>query len=134
MRQSVLCIIIILGLFTPKEYSIIGGYDFLSIGLKEHVVQEQLITPMQALDLAKERYAANFDKVTSNTNEEYYYKLPYADYYLVYEGSGTTEESYVIHLYEFVLDEPEIGIGHTVTYGWYTIDKTTGEITNQTQE
>jgi hypothetical protein len=121
-----------LSLFTPKEYTITGGgYDVLTVGLEDRIMREQFITPMQALDQVKERYAANFEKVDSITSEEYYYKLPIADYYLVYEGSESTEDNYLIHLYEFVLDEPDTGIGHTVTYGWYTIDKTSGEITNQ---
>ena len=130
MRQSVLCIFIMLSLFTPKGYTIIGGFDVLTVGSEDRIMREQ-ITPMQALDQVKERYAANFEKVDTNTSEEYYYKLPIADYYLVYEGSGVTETDYIIHLYEFVLDEPETGVGHTVTYGWYTIDKISGEITNQ---
>lgn len=96
------------------------------------------ITPMEALDLVKECYAANFDKVyveliddfANDTVDEYYYKLPFADYYLVYEGVQE-ENYYLIHLYEFVLDEPDTGIGHTVTYGWYTVDKMTGAITEQ---
>ena len=130
MRQSVLCIFIMLSLFTPKGYSITGGFDVLTVGSEDRIMREQN-TPMQALDQVKERYAANFEKVDTNTSEEYYYKLPIADYYLVYEGSGVTETDYIIHLYEFVLDEPETGVGHTVTYGWYTIDKISGEITNQ---
>ena len=99
----------------------------------------QSITAMEALDLVKESYAANFEKVmleqtsVEDTAEEYYYKLPIADYYLVYEGKGETEQEYLIHLYEFVLDEPEIGIGHTVTYGWYTVDRETGIITEQSE-
>jgi hypothetical protein len=47
----------------------------------------------------------------------------------VYEGMGENASEYLYHLYEYVLDEPEEGIGHTVTYGWYTVDKYTGEIT-----
>jgi hypothetical protein len=89
---------------------------------------------MQALDLVKEKYATNFEKLILDTAEEYYYKLPYADYYLVYEGAEEIGQNYTFHLYEFVLDEPDTGIGHTVTYGWFTVDKNTGEITNHTQE
>jgi len=98
------------------------------------------ITPMEALDQVKECYAANFEKVYVESTdesdlesvEEYYYKLPFADYYLVYEGIQD-EDYYLIHLYEFVLDEPDTGIGHYVTYGWYTVDRLTGEIIVQMQ-
>jgi hypothetical protein len=86
------------------------------------------VTPMEALDLVKEMYATNFDKISETDSEEYYYKLSIGDYYLVNEGLDTNEKCYQIHLYEFVLDEPESGIGHTVTYGWYNVDKITGEI------
>jgi hypothetical protein len=94
--------------------------------------------------LTKEEYAANFDKVyleqeTGNTlteesaKEEYYYKLPYADYYLIYEEQDSTGDKYLFHLYEFVLDDSELGLGHTVTYGWYKVDKKTGSIEDVTQ-
>lgn len=92
------------------------------------------ISKMEALDLVKQQYAANFEKIYGeDTKEEYYYKLPFADYYLVYEGQVGEEGKFLIHLYEFVVDDPDSGIGHTVTYGWYTVDQHTGEITDQTQ-
>ena len=83
---------------------------------------------MEALDLIKALYAANFEKLEVGGGDTYYYKLPLTEYYLVYEGKGETEQQYLYHLYEFVLDEPEEGIGHTVTYGWYQVDKVTGVI------
>lgn len=95
--------------------------------------QVESITAMEALDLVKNEYAADFEKISmEDTDEEYYYKLPYADYYLVYEGPGEREEDYMIHLYEFVLDDPDTGTGHTYTYGWYTVDKDTHIISVQT--
>lgn len=131
MRQTVLCIIILLSIAVPKGYSFTGGNG---VGLAATSKQEQIITPMQALDLVKEQYATNFEKLIQDTNEEYYYKLPGADYYLVHEGSEEIGQYYTFHLYEFVLDEPDTGIGHAVTYGWYMVDKKTGEITAYTQE
>jgi hypothetical protein len=89
----------------------------------------QKITQMDALDLVKEVYADNFEKVDQDTNEDYYYKLPFANYYLVYEGGAEEDPYYTIHLYEFVLDDPEYGLGHSVTYGWYQVDKMTGNVT-----
>lgn len=95
--------------------------------------QDKVIAPMEALDAVREKYAANFEKVyTASTKDEYYYKLPEASYYLVYEGGSGVEKDYLIHLYEVVIDEPDTGIGHTVTYGWYTVDKEKGVITEQT--
>jgi hypothetical protein len=91
--------------------------------------QELPYTPMEALDIVKEKYAANFIRQETDGEEIYYYKLPDAEYYLVYEGQGATEDEYIIHLYEFVTDDPIGNIGHTVTYGWYRIDRNTGEIT-----
>lgn len=105
--------------------------------------REKTITAMEALDLVKCYYAVDFERVDcdtaeheetdSGTSQYYYYKLSWADYYLVYEKTESEETYYLIHLYEFVIDEPETGIGHTVTYGWYTVDKRTGEITEQLQ-
>ena len=89
--------------------------------------KKQEYTSMEALDLVKKSYASNFERIML-TEKEYYYKLNLADYYLVYEGQGETEQQYIFHLYEYVQDEPELGIGHTVTYGWYQVDKITGKI------
>ncbi len=97
--------------------------------LKETV--REPLTAMDALDLVKERYAANFVRMDQDTGGSYYYKLPFAEYYLDYEGQGETEEDYLIHLYEYVANDTEEGIGHYVTYGWYTVNRTTGEITEQ---
>lgn len=86
---------------------------------------------MIALDLVKKQYAANFEKVVDKKTTDYYYKLPDAKYYLVYEGRVNDGKDYLIHLYEFVMDESEEQIGHTVTYGWYQVNKKTGQIKEQ---
>lgn len=91
---------------------------------------EGIIDSMEALDMVKDRYAANFEKVYEEA-EEYYYKLPDYQYYLVMEDYDDTENYYLIHLYEFVIDELDTGIGHTVTYGWYKVYKDTGQILEQ---
>lgn len=87
----------------------------------------EVMTSMEALDMVKERYAANFEKVCDES-EEYYYKLPDYQYYLVMEDYDDTEHYYLIHLYEFVVDELDTGIGHTFTYGWYKVYWDTGYI------
>lgn len=89
-------------------------------------------SPMELLDKVKSIYADNFEKVYyGQTGEEYYYKLPVGDYYLVYEGLEEDQIHYLYHLYEFVLDDLEEGIGHTVTYGWYRVNSYTGLIDEQ---
>lgn len=105
----------------------------LEFSIAEFEKMEDCITPMEALEIVKEQYAANFVKTYQSTGDEYYYKLPIADYYLVYEGEIGQEPQYLYHLYEFVIDEPETGIGHTVTYGWYTVDKITGYVSEQVE-
>lgn len=94
----------------------------------------EIYTPMEALDLLQANYAANFEKVYYAESAEYYYKLPFAEYYLIYEGTGETDTEYLIHLYEFVTDEPDTGVGHTVTYGWFTVNSKTGEITEYSND
>lgn len=79
------------------------------------------ITAMEALDGIKTAYAANFSKIKSGSPGTYYYKLDGADYYLIYEGLDADGLNYLIHLYEFVIDDPESGTGHTVTYGWFRV-------------
>lgn len=115
MRQISIVILIILNLI---------GY-----GLHKEEVGVANISPMEALDIVMEHYAANFDKVYyQNNTKEYYYKLPFADYYLTYDGLEEDGKFYIYHLYEFVIDDEEEGIGHTVTYGWYAVDTKTGEL------
>ncbi|NLZ84069.1 MAG: hypothetical protein GX915_10450 [Clostridiales bacterium] len=89
---------------------------------------EGIIDPLEALDMVKKIYAANFEKVYEET-EDYYYKLPDFNYYLVLEDYDDIESYYLIHLYEFVIDELDTAIGHTVTYGWYKVYRDTGQIT-----
>jgi len=114
---------------TPVGEVIASDIHIIFIKLnKELTKEEDGVSSMEALDRIKKLYAANFEKVTKEASEEYYYKLPGAEYYLVNEGLQE-DKYYLIHLYEFVMDDPETGIGHTVTYGWYQIDKTTGKIT-----
>lgn len=38
--------------------------------------------------------------------------------------------SYVVHVYEVVIDDAKTGDGHTATWGWYYVDKTSGVITS----
>lgn len=149
-----LCVLLIIYTF-PMEFD--NQYDlyekyagqfllkseaYLQVKLKEdiEVVAERQLTPMEALDLVQKKYAANFEKINIDADETsdqasdeyngdaYYYKLPQAAYYLVYEGTGETEYEYIIHLYEFVLDEPETDTGHFVTYGWYKVNGLNGNI------
>lgn len=133
MKRLVLCICAMLILYLPNEETLKTTYHSI-ISYKMDMKPTYQITKLEALDLVKALYAANFDKIyTDDTKKDYYYKLSTADYYLVYEGNGKTEQEYLFHLYEFVLDEPESGIGHTVTYGWYIVDKVSGVVTDTTQ-
>jgi hypothetical protein len=122
------CLILLLSIYPLSGYRRMLTYDEKLFGVVMEDLNQEL-TPMEALDLVQRSYAANFEKVEGTLEEEnYYYKLPQADYYLFFEGRGESEQQYLFHLYEFVFDEPEEGIGHTVTYGWFMVDKMTGEI------
>lgn len=91
--------------------------------------ETRVLSPMEALDNVQEVYACNFEKSSLQDNQEdYYYKLDFADYYLVYEDTDLTTGNYLFRLYEFVIDEVDTGIGHTVTYGYYWVNPHTGEI------
>lgn len=132
MTQIILCLCSMLILFHPKEDYLKAAYTQITSGIYEENTKSS-ISAMEGLDLVKERYAANFEKVYEQNTKEYYYKLQGADYYLCYEGFGETEQEYLYHLYEYVLDEPETGIGHTVTYGWYSVNKSNSVILDHTQ-
>ncbi len=143
MKSAMYCLVLLLSIYPLSGYGRMLTYDEQPLGVawdeiyrsgseeRDHRItkdnKKQKFTPMEGLDLVKCSYAANFEKIDIS-KDEYYYKLELADYYLVYEGEGATEQQYLFHLYEFVLDEPEDEFGHTVTYGWYQVDKVTGEI------
>lgn len=133
MNQLIILTVIFLKIFAPEINPMIIPSDIvLNQMLSEG--REKCITPMMALDIVKERYAANFDKVyEKNSKDKYFYQLADADYYLEYESELGPANEYLIHLYEFVVDDPETGVGHTVTYGWYSVSKKSGKITDQTQ-
>lgn len=115
------------GYFRPEEASGTPG-NLLFFNSLDRNVLKQMIIPMEALDKVKDKFASNFVKAYLNGDTgDYYYRLEAADYYLVYEGLEE-EGSYLIHLYEFVTDEPESGLGHAYTYGWYRVNRLTGEI------
>ncbi|CRZ34862.1 hypothetical protein DFR55_10647 [Herbinix hemicellulosilytica] len=89
----------------------------------------RILTPMEALDIVKEEYALNFTKVyLSEDMSDYYYKLDGKDYYLAYEETDEASGNYLIRLYEFVVDDPDLGLGHIVTYGFFWVDPTTADI------
>jgi hypothetical protein len=88
---------------------------------------------MEALDLVKNRYASTFVKSDiGQADGNYYYRLPEAELYLVYEGMDRTGKQYLFHLYEFIIDDAHAGVGHSYTYGWYAVEIGTGLITDLT--
>lgn len=120
---------------SPEEYKINGEVDIrVTQDIFSFIIEKgvAVLTPMEALDKVKELYAANFEKVVQEGTTDYSYKLPSADYYLTYDSYELKENYYTMHLYEFVLDDPDTGIGHTVTYGWYAVDILSGEVTDNT--
>ncbi len=143
MRPVVLCFCFMLCIYLPRMEELPGAAGQLYAGeeppgcylqedqLTDLQIQEDVYSPMEALDIVKENYAANFTRQKADRKGYYFYKLSGAEYYLEYEGTGATEEEYIIHLYEYVLDDPTENLGHTVTYGWYRVDRRTGEIKEQ---
>jgi hypothetical protein len=121
MRQIIIIsLLVIMGL---------TGLTFTGINTPDESDKKNTLEPMEALDLVKEVYAGNFTKNSLQENpKDYFYKLDNADYYLVYEDTDKDSGYYLFHLYEFVLDDIDEGIGHTVTYGWYWVDPYTGDI------
>lgn len=109
-----------------------GSENHTSVSNKANLLAKKEITPMNALDIVKEQYAVNFKKVAI-TKDTYYYQLEDQEYYLAYEEEMEARTDYLIHLYEFVEEGSESGIGHTVTYGWYRVDRATGRITEMLQ-
>jgi hypothetical protein len=109
-----------------------GVENYPSMGNNSKLSVKKELTPMDALDIVKVLYAANFKKVDI-TEDTYYYQLEDETFYLAYEEEMEENADYLIHLYEFVEEGSQNGIGHTVTYGWYRVDRVTGRITEMLQ-
>jgi len=109
----VTCLLFCINLSQKSGFNV-ACYDPLPFFVWDNIMAQQkkveVLTPMEALDLVKAQYAVNFEKVEQEMGGEYYYKLPFAEYFLVYEGKGNTQTQYLIHLYEFVTDEIDTGI------------------------
>lgn len=141
MARLIICICSVFLLFLTNDNDLTVKSQYTSY-IKTDVKKNLNLSAMEALDLVKKKYAANFEKVyyedtednqgKSTGKKQYYYKLPDEEYYLAYEGQGETKRDYLIHLYEFVLDDPDTGIGHAYSYGWYSVNKRTGKITDET--
>lgn len=71
----------------------------------------QTLTTKQAEDLVKAQLDIQSDQ---NVKVEYDHNAPNGDY--------------VIQVYEFVVDNPSTGEGHSVTMGWYGVNKQTKKI------
>lgn len=115
------------------------GFDLTSRNLNlqkkveaKHTVNGKKLSPMKALDMIRKQYAADYVKILCDNKKDYYYKDPEFNFYLVYEGMEDKKTKYLIHQYEFVVDEEDTGLGHTYTYGWYLVDKKTGVISKTT--
>lgn len=132
MTRLIFCLSTILILLLPKD-ELLKATNVQLLMKATVESTKHALTVMEALDLVQQEYAANFEKVMIKDTQEYYYKLPSADYYLEFAGEGETDQDYLFRLYEFVLDEEDTGIGHTVTYGWYSVNKETETITDHTQ-
>ena len=77
---------------------------------------------MDALTWSRRHMRPISQRYISERIRDYYYRLDDADYYLVYEYTDETTGNYLIHLYEFIVDDTELGTGHIVTYGWYMVN------------
>lgn len=56
-------------------------------------------------------------------------------HYVTYDTDVTQDGKnyYVIHYYEVVVDNKSTGDSHTVTYGWYYVDKSNGDVYSMDQ-
>jgi len=57
-------------------------------------------------------------------------KYGYNSSYLIVEVDNEVDNQYVVHVYEIVIDDEKTGEGHTATYGWYYVDKSSGKISS----
>ena len=70
------------------------------------------VSRAQAIQLVKDKYKLNGSS------------------YLLTDVDHEEDDMYVVHVYEDVVDDKATGEGHTSTYGWYYVNKNTGEITS----
>lgn len=82
------------------------GYD-LYIGK----VPKLNITESQAVKMVKEKYG-------------------FTTYPQIVEVDYIEGNNYVVHAYDIAIVDKKTGEGHTMTYGWYYVNKDTGKITS----
>ena len=57
-------------------------------------------------------------------------KYGYNSSILIVEVDNEVDNQYLVHVYEIVIDDEKTGEGHTATYGWYYVDKSSGKISS----
>jgi len=129
MKSLCICLIFIFAFF-GADFKFCPGIAGIIAGAVNAAAAKSTLSAMEALDLVKDKFAADFEQQYYSLDMDLYcYKLPDAELYLAYEGLGESEDEYLIHLYEFVCDDHDSGMGHSYTYAWYTVNRVTGCIT-----
>lgn len=84
---------------------------------------------LTALNLVKDYIAGDDDSVFEprDSSSGLTYKFRNSAYMIQYELK-LDNQHYLIRQYEFVIDDPETGEGHTATANWYEVDIHTGVI------
>ena len=133
MKRAAISLLLVLFLILTSGFSLTSQTLNLQKNVEaKDIVKRKKLSPMKALDMIKKQYAADYQKIPYKNKKNYYYKHPEYNYYLVYEGMEDNRRKYLIHHYEFVIDDENTGIGHTYTYGWYQVDKKSGAVSKIT--
>ncbi|GEM_PF-5844685 len=88
-----------------------------------------IYSELEALNLVKNYIAGGDDSIFEplSSSDSLTYKYRNSNYMIQYD-SIMNDQYHLIHEYEFVIDDPESGEGHTSTGNWYQVDIFTGEI------
>ncbi len=108
--------------WNPKDSSINLSLNDKNGGIKTESPE------LVALNLVKNYIAGSDNSVFEPLDSvSLTYKFKDSNYMIQYDGK-LDDQYHLIHEYEFVVDNPKTGAGHTATSNWYQVDIDTGEI------
>jgi len=86
------------------------------------------LTAREALDIVYKPAPGEEPLISEFSGNPYYIISSGGNYFLRVDNYNEKGNYYLLQEYEFVLDDPDAGMGHTVTYNWYKVDASTGEV------
>ncbi|MEK5358036.1 hypothetical protein [Paenibacillus sp. FSL L8-0709] len=115
---------------TTDDVVIVNGTSYIPLKTASKVFNVQLTADFDRNNIYLGRIPTNKGITALQAIEKvksvYGNKIP-KNYHVSMEEIDE-DGNYLVHVYEIVIDNKVTGDGHTATFGWYIVDKFTGDI------